>query len=62
MYVKSEEKNIKIYESEISEKYTEVSFNEIFELIKNYKIIYEVYKRRWYIITIIIMLLLSGNF
>lgn len=54
--------DIKVYESEKSEKYTVVNINTLLDLVKKHQVMYEVYKKRWYLITIAIMLLLIGDF
>ena len=53
-----EEVEIELYESDASDKYEMVSTNKLFKLVQSNKVTYEVYKRRWYIITIILFIIL----
>jgi len=58
MKEKDEELEVKIYKSEKSDEYEEVSMYKLLELVKSNKVTYEVYKRRWYIIIAIIFIVI----
>ena len=58
MKEKDEELEVKIYKSEKSDEYEEVSMYKLLELVKSNKVTYEVYKRRWYVIGIILFIVI----
>jgi hypothetical protein len=53
-----DEEIIEIYKSEDSNEYDNIGYDEFIELYKKNKISFEVYKNRWYYLTILIILII----
>ena len=58
MKKREEELEVEVYKSETSDEYETVTTNKLFELVKSNKVTYEVYKRCWYVIGIILFIII----
>jgi hypothetical protein len=58
MKEENEELKIDIYKSENSEEFEKVDGDTLLDLVKKNKVTYEVYKKRWFYVTAIVILII----